>query len=52
MDGLFFYLIWLVYFGVIIGILYMIYRWVTKFLALKQEHNDLLREIIRKMDQR
>ncbi|WP_199856422.1 hypothetical protein [Lunatibacter salilacus] len=42
-------LIGLIYFGVLAGIFYLIYKWVTKFLTLKQEHNDLLREIIRKM---
>jgi hypothetical protein len=26
------------------------YSWVSKFIALKQEQNDLLREIIKKMD--
>lgn len=36
---------------VLIGlVLYLIYRWVSKFIALRQEQNDLLREIIRKMD--
>jgi hypothetical protein len=38
------------YLALIIGILYLIYTWVNKFIALKQEHNDLLREIIKKMD--
>ena len=31
-------------------LLYLIYTWVNKFLALKQEHNDLLREILKKME--
>ena len=43
-------LIGIIYLTVIIGILYLIYTWVNKFLLLKQEHNDLLREIIKKMD--
>jgi len=38
------------YLALIIGILYLIYTWVNKFIALKQEQNDLLREIIKKMD--
>jgi hypothetical protein len=43
-------LIIFVYLGVIFGILYLIYTWVSKFIVLKQEQNDLLREIIKKMD--
>ena len=35
---------------VIFGVLYLIYTWVNKFIVLKQEHNDLLREIIKKME--
>ncbi len=42
-------LIVLVYLAIIIGILYLIYRWVNKFISLRQEQNDLLREIINKM---
>jgi len=34
------------------AILYIIYHWVNKFISLKQEHNNLLREIIQKMDQK
>ena len=43
-------LIGIIYLTVIFGILYLIYTWVNKFILLKQEHNDLLREIIKKMD--
>ena len=43
-------LIGIIYLTVIIGILYLIYTWVNKFILLKQEHNDLLREIIKKME--
>jgi len=39
-----------VYLAVLAGIIYLIYTWVTKFIQLKQEQNDLLREIIKKMD--
>ena len=38
------------YFAILIAIFYLVYTWVNKFLSLKQEHNDLLREIIKKMD--
>lgn len=40
----------IVYLAIIFGIIYMIYRWVNKFISLKQEQNNLLREIINKMD--
>lgn len=40
----------IIYLSILFGILYLIYSWVNKFIALKQEQNDLLREIIRKMD--
>ena len=43
-------LVGIIYLMVILGILYLIYTWVSKFILLKQEHNDLLREIIKKMD--
>jgi len=38
------------YLVILFGILYLIYRWVNKFISLKQEHNNLLREIIKKME--
>ena len=34
---------------VVVGVLYLIFMWVNKFILLKQEHNDLLREILKKM---
>ena len=40
----------IVYLAIIFGILYLIYKWVNKFISLRQEQNDLLREIINKMD--
>ena len=43
------FLIIIVYLVIVFGILYLIYKWVNKFISLKQEHNDLLREIIKKM---
>jgi len=42
-------LIILVYLAILAGILYLIYTWVNKFIVLRQEQNDLLREIIKKM---
>lgn len=44
------FLIVIVYVVIIVGILYMIYKWVNQFISLRQEQNDLLREIINKMD--
>ncbi|WP_339925500.1 hypothetical protein [uncultured Cyclobacterium sp.] len=38
------------YFAIIIGVFYLIYTWVNKFISLKKEQNDLLREIVKKMD--
>jgi len=43
-------LIFLIYLAIMFGILYLIYKWVNKFISLKQEQNDLLREIIKKME--
>jgi hypothetical protein len=38
------------YIAFIGGLFYLIYSWVSKFIALRQEQNDLLREIIKKLD--
>jgi len=38
------------YIAIIAGIFLLIYSWVRKFIALREEQNDLLREIIKKMD--
>ncbi len=38
------------YLAFIIGILYLIYTWVNKFISLRQEQNELLKEIVRKME--
>ena len=48
--GFFGVLVVFFYLAIIIGVLYLIYTWVKKIISLKQEHNDLLREIIRKME--
>jgi phosphotransferase system glucose/maltose/N-acetylglucosamine-specific IIC component len=37
------------YLVVICAILFLIYTWVNKFISLKQEHNHLLGEILKKM---
>jgi hypothetical protein len=42
--------IFMVYIAILVGILYLIYTWVNKFIVLRQEQNDLLREIIKRMD--
>jgi len=39
----------LFYLGIFIVVFILIYKWVTKIIALKEEQNELLREIIRKM---
>lgn len=36
----------LIYLGIFFLILFIIYRWVNKFISLKQEQNDLLRQIV------
>jgi hypothetical protein len=43
------FLIVIFYLAIIIGVFFLVFTWVNKFIALKQEQNDLLREIIRKM---
>ena len=40
------------YLAIVAGIFYLIYTWVNKFITLRQEQNDLLREIIKKMNQK
>jgi hypothetical protein len=44
------FLIMIVYLAILFGILYLIYKWVNKFISLRQEQNNLLREIINKME--
>ena len=44
-------LIFLFYIAILVVVVfYLIYTWVNKFISLKKEQNDLLREIIKKMD--
>jgi len=40
----------IVYLAVLAAIFYLIYNWVNKFIVLRQEQNELLREIVKKMD--
>ena len=40
----------IVYLAILIGLFYLINTWVNRFIVLKQEHNALLRDIIKKMD--
>jgi len=47
---IFFPLIITFYLVIIFCVFYFIYTWVNKFISLKQEHNDLLREILKKME--
>jgi len=51
MDAFYFISLFLglIYFSIFFGILYLVYKWVTTFIALRREQNELLREIIRKM---
>lgn len=41
---LFFYII------LIVSVIYFLVKWVNKFFKLKQEHNDLMRELITKIE--
>lgn len=43
------FFIWL---GLILGLLYLVYKRVSKIIALKQEHNELLKEIIETLNTR
>ena len=44
------FLIAAIYLAILGAIIYLIYTWVTKFIKLREEQNELLREIIQKMD--
>jgi len=43
-------LIFLFYMVILATVLYFIYTWVNKFISLKKEQNDLLREIIKRLE--
>ena len=44
------FIIFLFYLTILGVVFFLIYTWVNKFISLKQEQNDLLKEIIKKMD--
>ena len=44
------FIIFLFYLTIIAVVFFLIYTWVNKFISLKQEQNDLLKEIIKKLD--
>ena len=44
------FIIFLFYLTIIGVVFFLIYTWVNKFISLKQEQNDLLKEIIKKLD--
>jgi len=46
------YLPILIYIVLVVSILYFIFKWVNTFIALKKEHNNLLKEIVDKMDKK
>ena len=43
-------LISLFYLSIIAAVFYLVYTWVNKFISLKEEQNNLLREIIKRME--
>jgi len=43
-------LISLFYLSIIAAVFYLVYTWVTKFISLKEEQNNLLRENIKRME--
>ena len=49
LSGLLAFIPILIYLAIIFTIVLIIYKWVSKFISLKEEHNALLREIISKM---
>jgi len=38
------------YLAIIVTVFYFVYTWVNKFISLKGEQNELLREIIKRME--
>ena len=39
----------IIYFAIIFTVLFLIYKWINRIISLKQEHNELLREIIKNL---
>lgn len=50
MFSIFPVLIGVFYLSAVIGVFYLVYTWVNKFISLKKEQNDLLREIIKRLE--
>jgi hypothetical protein len=48
--GILWLLIILVHLAILTGIIYLIYTWINQFIVLRQEQNNLLLEIIKKME--
>lgn len=42
-------LFYLVIFATTAAVLFFMYKWMNRFLAIKQEQNDLLKELLKKM---
>jgi len=42
----------IIYILILLIVVYVIVKWVNRFLDLKEEQNDLLRELIRKIDKK
>lgn len=40
----------LIYITIVVTFFYFIFKWVNTFISLKQDQNNLLKEIIKKMD--
>lgn len=40
----------LFYLAIIVAILFLVYTWINKIISLKEDQNDLLREIIKRME--
>ena len=43
-------LVIIVYLAIVIGVFILVYNWVNKFISLKQEQNEILRDIARKLE--
>jgi hypothetical protein len=41
-----------IYLVIIIGVFILIYKWVNKFITLKEEQNDILRDIARQLEKK
>lgn len=50
MFSIFPFMVLIIYLTIIIVAFYFVYTWVNKIISLKQEHNHLLREILKQME--